>query len=146
MFTQNYDDIAEESTDFDPEPKSVKKKPIEEPSLNIEIPRFTHKLFDSKKFGSPSQNKTPNSKIDFRKDDFKTPTTAKILAERKTPFGKLLYLSIFFLFYKHFQREKCVIRIDLFDFQGVHVLNLIAHREHLRRMVSSNHWTVCIQI
>lgn len=65
----------------------MKKKPIDEPSLNIEIPRFTHKLFDSKKFGSPLINKTPNAKIDFKKDDLKTPTTTKTLAERNTPFG-----------------------------------------------------------
>lgn len=84
LFTQNYDDIEEE-TIFDVEPKSVKKKPVEE--LIIEIPRFTHKLFDGKKFGSPSQNKTPISKVDLRKDDLKTPATSKILAERKTPFG-----------------------------------------------------------
>lgn len=63
----------------------MKKKPIDD--LIIEIPRFTHKLFDGKKFGSPSQNKTPISKVDLRKDDLKTPVTSKILTERKTPFG-----------------------------------------------------------
>lgn len=89
LFTQQYDD-AEEDTEYEPQtPKSVKKKPAEEPSLDIEIPRFTHKLFDSKRFGSPSLNKTPTSKTDIRVDEFKTPNITKILAERKTPFGKL---------------------------------------------------------
>lgn len=85
LFTQNYDDIDEETT-FESEPKTVKKKTTEEPRLNIEIPRFTHKLFDSKQFGSPSHNKTPKS--DLRRGDLK-----KVLTERKTPFaGKLFYV------------------------------------------------------
>lgn len=91
LFTQQYDDIEEETT-FESEPKSVKKKQADEISLNIEIPRFTHKLFDSKKFGSPSINKTPNTKNDLIKDDLKTPTTSRILTERKTPFGKIKIL------------------------------------------------------
>lgn len=88
MFTQQYDDIEEETV-FDSEPKTVKKKPVEEKNLDIEIPRFTHKLFDSKTFGSPSISKTPNMKGEVRNVDLKTPqTTSKILADRKTPFGK----------------------------------------------------------
>lgn len=86
LFTHQYDDIELETT-MESEPKSVKKKPINEASLDIEIPRFTHKLFDSKRFGSPSMNKTPNSKGEAKRDEFKTPTS-HILAERKqTPFG-----------------------------------------------------------
>lgn len=88
LFTQQYDEIEEEEdTQYESEPKSVKKKPAEEPSLDIEIPRFTHKLFDSKRFGSPTLNKTPVSKTDIKIDEFKTPIISKILAERKTPFG-----------------------------------------------------------
>ncbi|XP_031622795.1 titin-like [Contarinia nasturtii] len=81
LFTHNYDDIDEEPT-IESEPRSIRKKPLEEPSLNIEIPRFTHKLFDSKTFGSPSINKTP--KTDLKKDEPKTPVSSKIFAP-KTP-------------------------------------------------------------
>lgn len=86
LFTQNYDDIEEEPTES--EPKSVKKKPIDDSILDVEIPRFRHKLFDSKKFGSPTLNKTPNTKGDINIDEFKTPNISRILAERKTPFGE----------------------------------------------------------
>lgn len=51
---------------------------------------FTHKLFDAKAFGSPTATKTPRSKA---KDEFKSPappSTTKKIAERKTPFGKLI--------------------------------------------------------
>lgn len=90
LFTQQYDETEEDTQDEPQTPKSVKKKPEDEPILDIEIPRFTHKLFDSKRFGSPSLNKTPTSKTDIKIDEFKTPTISKILAERKTPFGKLI--------------------------------------------------------
>lgn len=86
LFTRQYDEIEEEDTQYESEPKSL-KKPVEEPILDIEIPRFTHKLFDSKRFGSPTLNKTPVSKTDIKIDEFKTPIISKILAERKTPFG-----------------------------------------------------------
>lgn len=86
MFTLNYDDIEEDPVEI--EPKSAKKEPNHESILDIEIPRFRHKLFDSKKFGSPTLNKTPTSKGDINIDEFKTPTISRILAERKTPFGE----------------------------------------------------------
>lgn len=85
LFTQQYDE--NDDTQYESEPKSVKKKPMDEASLDIEIPRFTHKLFDSKRFGSPSSYKTPTKAHDINIDEFKTPTISKILAERKTPFG-----------------------------------------------------------
>lgn len=89
LFTQQYNESDDDNdTFYEAEPRSVKKKPIEEPSLDIEIPRFTHKLFDSKQFGSPSLNKTPASKCNVKFDEFKTPTISKILAERQTPFGE----------------------------------------------------------
>lgn len=91
LFTHKYDDLDEvDETNYESEtPKSVKKKPVEEADLIVEIPRFTHKLFDSKNFGSPSTStqKTPAGKNDINIDEFKTPNISRILAERKTPFG-----------------------------------------------------------
>lgn len=107
LFTHQYDDVELEHT-IDPEPKSVKKRPIDEKiedSLDIEIPRFTHKLFDSKKFGSPSINKTPNLKGEAKKDEFKTPTS-NILKERQTPFGN--YQSKEFIFKRRFTKLKSI--------------------------------------
>lgn len=88
MFTHKYDSgDDEDETNYDSEPKSARKKPVEEDDLIVEIPRFTHKLFDSKNFGSPSTSKTPNVKNDIKIDEFKTPSISRILAERKTPFS-----------------------------------------------------------
>lgn len=86
LFTHQYDDDIDLETKIDSEPKPVKKITVDDVSLDVEIPRFTHKLFDSKKFGSPSINKTPNLKNEVKRTDFKTPTS-HILAERQTPFG-----------------------------------------------------------
>lgn len=88
LFTHKYDDLDEvDETNYESEPKSVKKKPVEEADLIVEIPKFTHKLFDSKIFGSPSTTRTPTGKNDIKIDEFKTPSISRILAERKTPFG-----------------------------------------------------------
>lgn len=92
LFTHKYDEADEENeTNYESEPKSVKKKPADEVDLIVEIPRFTHKLFDSKTFGSPSTTKTPNVKNDGKIDEFKTPSISRILAERKTPFSMYMF-------------------------------------------------------
>lgn len=73
LFTPQYDDIDEIS----PEKTETVRKKIPQSTLidtDIEIPRFTQtKLFDSKTFGSPSLNRTP---------DFKTPRSKPIIAPR----------------------------------------------------------------
>lgn len=96
LFTHKYDDLDEEDeTNYETEPKSIKKKPVEEVELNVEIPRFTHKLFDSKNFGSPSSTpKTPAIKRDMKIDEFKTPSISRILADRKTPFSMFIFFRL----------------------------------------------------
>lgn len=73
LFTPRYDDIE----DISPEKTETVRKKIPQSTLidtDIEIPRFTQtKLFDSKTFGSPSLNRTP---------DFKTPRSKPIIAPR----------------------------------------------------------------
>lgn len=73
LFTPQYDDID----DISPEKTETVRKKIPPSTLidtDIEIPRFTQtKLFDSKTFGSPSLNRTP---------DFKTPRSKPIIAPR----------------------------------------------------------------
>lgn len=73
LFTPQYDDIDEISPE---KPETVRKR-IPQSTLidtDIEIPRFTQtKLFDSKTFGSPSLNKTP---------EFRAPQSKPIIGPR----------------------------------------------------------------
>lgn len=114
LFTQKYDE-EEDETNHEKEPKSVKKKPIKETDLIVEIPRFTHKLFDPKNFGTPSSIKTPNLKNDIKIDEFKTPGISRILAERKTPFGMYITIHIIdrillWFWVNSFLITKCLLR------------------------------------
>lgn len=91
LFTPQYDDnLVDDTIDVR---KTIRKKSEENVLQNIEIPRFTHKLFDSKKFGSPCT--TPKTKVDEKKDEFKTPLN-KPLTERNEQFGN--FFSIIYLF------------------------------------------------
>lgn len=88
LFTPQYVTDDEEEEDID-EPKSNRKKPTQNTNvvLDIEIPQFTNtKLFDSKRFGSPSVRKM--AEICTPPQKFKTPAIPATLPSMKHRSGK----------------------------------------------------------